>query len=131
MKESNIWVNGGYFVLRKDVFRYMKPGEELVYEPLQRMIAEGKVWSQRYEGFWQCMDTFKDKQILDELEASGKAPWCRVEERTCSGRCCMMKLSLPRKARAIHSRSSALARTLTISRSVAEGPCCSSRRAPR
>jgi glucose-1-phosphate cytidylyltransferase len=76
MKESNIWINGGYFVLRKDVFRYLKPGEEFVYEPMKRMIAEGKVWSRRYDGFWQCMDTFKDKQILDELEASGVAPWC-------------------------------------------------------
>jgi glucose-1-phosphate cytidylyltransferase len=76
MKESDIWVNGGYFVLRRDVFRYLNPGEELIYEPMQRMITEGKVWSRRYEGFWQCMDTFKDKQILDELEASGQAPWC-------------------------------------------------------
>jgi glucose-1-phosphate cytidylyltransferase len=76
MKESDIWVNGGYFVLRKDVFRYLQQGEEFVYEPLRRMIAEGKVWSQRYAGFWQCMDTFKDKQILDELEVSGAAPWC-------------------------------------------------------
>jgi glucose-1-phosphate cytidylyltransferase len=76
MKESNIWINGGYFVLSKDVFRYLKAGEEFVYEPMQRMIAEGKVRSLRYEGFWQCMDTFKDKQILDELEASGTAPWC-------------------------------------------------------
>jgi len=75
MKESNIWVNGGYFLLRRDVFRYIKPGEELVYEPFKRMIAESRVWSPRYEGFWQCMDTFKDKQILDELEASGQAPW--------------------------------------------------------
>lgn len=76
MKDSDIWVNGGYFVLRKEVFRYIQPREELVYEPFQRMIAEGKVWSQRYHGFWQCMDTFRDKQILDELEASGEAPWC-------------------------------------------------------
>jgi glucose-1-phosphate cytidylyltransferase len=75
MKDSDIWVNGGYFVLRKDVFRYIKPGEELVYEPFQRMISEGKVWSQRYNGFWQCMDTFRDKQTLDEIEASGSAPW--------------------------------------------------------
>jgi glucose-1-phosphate cytidylyltransferase len=76
MKDSGIWVNGGYFVLRKEVFRYINPGEELIYEPFQRMIKEGKVWSQRYPGFWQCMDTFRDKQILDELEASGSAPWC-------------------------------------------------------
>jgi len=58
MKDSDIWVNGGYFVLRKDVFRYLKPGEEFVYEPMQRMIAEGKVRSRRYDGVWQCMDTF-------------------------------------------------------------------------
>jgi glucose-1-phosphate cytidylyltransferase len=76
MRDSNIWVNGGYFVLRKDVFRYLRPGEEFVYEPMQRMIAEGRVRSRRYDGFWQCMDTFKDKQVLDELEASGTAPWC-------------------------------------------------------
>jgi glucose-1-phosphate cytidylyltransferase len=76
MKDSDIWVNGGYFVLSKEVFRYIKPKEELVYEPFRRLIAEGKVWSQRYGGFWQCMDTFRDKQILDELEASGEAPWC-------------------------------------------------------
>jgi len=75
MKDSNIWANGGYFVLRKDVFRYIKPGEELIYEPFRRLISEGKVWSQRYDGFWQCMDTFRDKQILDELDASGAAPW--------------------------------------------------------
>ena len=75
MKDSNIWVNGGYFVLRKEIFRYIQPGEELVYEPFQRLISEGKVWSQRYEGFWQCMDTFRDKQLLDEMEASGAPPW--------------------------------------------------------
>jgi glucose-1-phosphate cytidylyltransferase len=76
MKDSGIWVNGGYFVLRKEIFQYIKPGEELVYEPFQRLISEGKVWSTRYKGFWQCLDTFKDKQILDELEVSGISPWC-------------------------------------------------------
>ena len=75
MKDAGIWINGGYFILRKDVFRYIRPKEELVYEPFQRLIGEGKVWSQRHEGFWQCMDTFRDKQVLDELEASGDAPW--------------------------------------------------------
>jgi glucose-1-phosphate cytidylyltransferase len=75
MKDANIWVNGGYFVLRKDVFRYIRTGEELVYEPFERLILEDKVWSCRYDGFWQCMDTFRDKQILDELDAAGTAPW--------------------------------------------------------
>jgi len=75
MKDASIWVNGGYFILRSDIFRYIQPGEELVYEPFQRLIAERKVWSMRYEGFWQCMDTFRDKQLLDELEASGVPPW--------------------------------------------------------
>jgi len=76
MKDANIWINGGFFILRKDVFRYIQPGEELVYAPFLRMIREGRVWSQKYSGFWQCMDTFRDKQLLDELEASGHAPWC-------------------------------------------------------
>ncbi len=76
VRDANIWVNGGYFVLRKEVFRYIKPREELIYEPFRRMISEKRVWSKRYTGFWQCMDTFRDKQMLDELEASGEAPWC-------------------------------------------------------
>jgi len=76
MKDSDIWINGGYFVMRKEIFRYIKPREELVYEPFQRLITERRVWSRRYDGFWQCMDTFRDKQSLDELEASGEAPWC-------------------------------------------------------
>ena len=67
MIDADIWVNGGYFILRKEIFRYINPGEELIYEPFRRLMAEGKVWSQRYGGFWQCMDTFRDKQILDQL----------------------------------------------------------------
>jgi glucose-1-phosphate cytidylyltransferase len=86
MTESNTWVNGGYFLLRRDVLRYIKPGEELVYEPFRRLIAEGRVWSPSYPGFWQCMDTFKDKQILDELEASGEAPWCVWKKKQAGAR---------------------------------------------
>lgn len=75
MTDANIWINGGYFVLRREIFQYIQPGEELIYEPFRRLIADGKLWSHRCTGFWQCMDTFKDKQILDEFEASGSAPW--------------------------------------------------------
>lgn len=75
MTDANIWINGGYFILRRQAFQYISPGEELVYEPFHRMMSEEKVWSHRHTGFWQCMDTFRDKQILEELEASGAAPW--------------------------------------------------------
>lgn len=75
MTDANIWINGGYFILRREAFRYINAGEELVYEPFHRMMSEAKVWSYRHRGFWQCMDTFRDKQALDELEASGSAPW--------------------------------------------------------
>ena len=72
---SNIWINGGYFVFRKDVFEYMKDGEELLYEPFQRLLAQQQLLAYKYDGFWAPMDTFKDKQTLDDIYARGHAPW--------------------------------------------------------
>ena len=69
------WINGGYFVLRPEIFDYMEPGEELVVEPFQRLIRDGRLIAHPYEGFWAPMDTFKDKQFLDDLCESGDAPW--------------------------------------------------------
>jgi glucose-1-phosphate cytidylyltransferase len=60
--------------MRKDIFRYIQPGEELVRQPFQRLIARKALLAYRYNGFWECMDTFKDKQHLDELN-QGAAPW--------------------------------------------------------
>jgi glucose-1-phosphate cytidylyltransferase len=71
---SDIWINGGFFVMRKEMFRYMKPGEELVREPFQRLIQAQALLAYKYNGFWQCMDTFKDKERLEELH-QGAAPW--------------------------------------------------------
>jgi len=71
---SDIWINGGYFVLRKEIFDYIQPGDELVREPFQRLIGKNALLAQKYTGFWQCMDTFKDKQRLEELN-QGAAPW--------------------------------------------------------
>lgn len=73
--QSGLWINAGYFVLRPEIFRYLGAGEELVVEPFQRLIAEGRLRAHRHEGFWTAMDTFKDKQTLDELCARGHAPW--------------------------------------------------------
>ena len=71
---SGIWINGGYFAMRNEMLRYIQPGEELVREPFQRLIEEQALLAYKYTGFWQCMDTFKDKQRLEELN-QGAAPW--------------------------------------------------------
>jgi len=75
MQKSDLRINGGFFAFRKEMFRYMKDGEELVIEPFQRLIAERRLMAYPYDGFFASMDTFKDKQRLDDLYASGKAPW--------------------------------------------------------
>ncbi|MCF7816566.1 MAG: glucose-1-phosphate cytidylyltransferase [Kiritimatiellales bacterium] len=72
---ADFWVNGGYFVLNREIFDYIKDGDELVREPFQRLIAESKLRAHKYTGFWGCMDTFKEKQMLDDLYDTGTAPW--------------------------------------------------------
>jgi glucose-1-phosphate cytidylyltransferase len=71
---SDIWINGGFFVLRNEIFEHLHSGEELVREPFQRLIEKRALLAYKYTGFWQCMDTFKDKQRLEELN-QGSAPW--------------------------------------------------------
>ncbi len=68
-------VNGGYFIFRKEIFEYMRGGEELVEEPFKRMAQDGQLIGYSYDGFWASMDTFKDRQQLERLYASGAAPW--------------------------------------------------------
>jgi glucose-1-phosphate cytidylyltransferase len=77
---ANIWINGGYFVLRQAVFDYMEPGEELVEAPFQRLIEQNRLLAHRYEGFWAPMDTLKDRQNLEALAESGRPPWAVWEE---------------------------------------------------
>jgi len=73
--ESNIRINGGFFVFRHEIFDYMRDGEELVQEPFQRLIDEGQLMGHEHNGFYASMDTFKDKQQLDDVYAGGNAPW--------------------------------------------------------
>jgi glucose-1-phosphate cytidylyltransferase len=72
---SDVWINGGFFVLRHDVFDHIGPGEDLVNEPFARLMLDRRVLAQRHEGFWAPMDTLKDKQSLEQLHESGTAPW--------------------------------------------------------
>jgi glucose-1-phosphate cytidylyltransferase len=74
LSESEIWINGGFFVFRREIFRYINPGDELVREPFQRLIEKGALLAHKCTGFWHCMDTFKDKQRLEELNQCA-APW--------------------------------------------------------
>ncbi len=73
--ESEIWINGGYFIFRRSIFDYMREGEELVEEPFQRLIAAHRLMAYRYDGFWAAMDTFKDRQQLEGLQQNGRPPW--------------------------------------------------------
>lgn len=73
--DAGLWINGGFFVLSNRIFDYMRPGEELVQEPFARLIAEGQLTSYRHDGFWAGMDTFKDRQELDDLYQRGGAHW--------------------------------------------------------
>jgi glucose-1-phosphate cytidylyltransferase len=72
---SNIRINGGYYVFKKDIFKYLDSGQELVGEPFQRLIQEGQLTAYKYDGYWACVDTFKDKQVLEDMYASGNVPW--------------------------------------------------------
>jgi glucose-1-phosphate cytidylyltransferase len=75
INESEIRINGGYFVFRRDIFQFMKDDEELLHQPFQRLVAQQKLVAYKYDGFWAAMDTFKDKQMLDDIYARGRAPW--------------------------------------------------------
>lgn len=75
ISRAELWLNAGFFVFRRDIFDYVKPGEDLVTEPFQRLISDRNLYAHRFTGFWSPMDTFKDKRYLDDLYESGKAPW--------------------------------------------------------
>jgi len=75
MNNGEVWINGGFFVLRREIFDYMREGEELVEQPFARLIEKRLLSTYRYPGFWQSMDTFKDKINFDRMEARGECPW--------------------------------------------------------
>lgn len=75
MNDGSVYVNGGFFVLRSDIFDYIQPGDELVEAPFRRLIDKQLLATYRHTGFWQAMDTFKDKITYDRMEAKGECPW--------------------------------------------------------
>jgi glucose-1-phosphate cytidylyltransferase len=73
--ESGLWINGGFFVFKRAIFDAMEAGEELVEQPFARLVERKELFGYQYRGFWSCMDTFKDKQRFDDMEARGDTPW--------------------------------------------------------
>jgi glucose-1-phosphate cytidylyltransferase len=72
---ADIWINGGYFLLRPDIFEVMQPGEELVEAPFARLAAGHRLATVRYDGFWAPVDTLRDVQRLEGMVETGTAPW--------------------------------------------------------
>jgi glucose-1-phosphate cytidylyltransferase len=70
------WVNGGFFVLEPEVLDYID-GDDIIWErdPLERLAQEKQLMAYRHHGFWQPMDTLREKRLLEDLWQSGKAPW--------------------------------------------------------
>jgi glucose-1-phosphate cytidylyltransferase len=75
IKDIGLHINAGFFVFRRNIFDYMREGEELVHEPFQRLIKEEQLMAYHHDGFYACMDTFKDKRQLDDMYARGNTPW--------------------------------------------------------
>jgi glucose-1-phosphate cytidylyltransferase len=70
------WINGGFFVLEPGIFDYLESDETVLErEPLERLANDGELMAFRHEGFWQPMDTLREKRILEELWSSGRPPW--------------------------------------------------------
>lgn len=70
------WINGGYFVFNKEIFNYLKDESTILEkEPLEKLAEDSQLMAYSHEGFWQCMDTIRDKEALEKMWANNKAPW--------------------------------------------------------
>jgi glucose-1-phosphate cytidylyltransferase len=79
---SEHWINGGFFCMQRDALNYLERDSVLERRPLERLAAAGELRAYRHEGFWECMDTYKDTVALNDLWASGNAPWAGVRRGT-------------------------------------------------
>ncbi len=76
-KEAGGWINGGFMVMEPETFNYLSESEDCILErqPMERLAANGKLGVYKHEGFWQCMDTQRDRNRLEDIWSSGAAPW--------------------------------------------------------
>lgn len=83
--EIGLQINGGFFVMNQRFFEYILPGEDIMGEPAHRMTRAGDLGAYAHDGFWACMDTFKEKRLLEDIHNRGDAPWEVWEHRQLSG----------------------------------------------
>ena len=75
VSKADLWINGGFFAFKKEIFDYIHKGEELVREPFKRLISKDELIGYRHHGFWACMDTVKEKLMFDTMYSRGEMPW--------------------------------------------------------
>lgn len=70
------WINGGYMVMEPGVFKYLQNDATILErDPMEKLAKDGQLMAFKHQGFWQCMDTIRDRELLEELWAKGNAPW--------------------------------------------------------
>lgn len=98
INRGDMWINGGFFLLKRQIFDYIGEGEELVVEPFQRLIQANQLAAYRNPGFWACMDTLKEKRLFDDMYARGEMPWAvwqKPETKECLHYHLPMRMPLP------------------------------------
>jgi len=75
LRHTPLRINAGYFIFRREIFDYIQAGEELVVEPFRRLVEQKQLTAYQHDGFFMAMDTFKDRQVLEDILAKGHAPW--------------------------------------------------------
>lgn len=80
-KGDGAWINAGFFVCQPELFNYIPDGEQIIFErePLEKLAKEGQLYTYKHEGFWKPMDTQRDKNQLEELIETKRAPWIKWE----------------------------------------------------
>ncbi len=76
-EQETAYISGGFMVLNRKVVQYLDEGDSCIFErgPMERLAAEGQLKAYVHDGFWQCMDTYREQQLLDKMWSTGKAPW--------------------------------------------------------
>jgi glucose-1-phosphate cytidylyltransferase len=108
---SNVWINGGFFIMKKEVFDYIEEGEDLVQEPFHRLIRANQLVAYKSPGFWACVDTLKEKMMFDEMYARGETPWVvwesaneeRKREILASSRKPVISVAMQDRSKAVYS----------------------------